>query len=200
VAIEHPLAELLASRRDLDIERLELAGLDPPEVLQLVEALAGHEVDVESARLRDELHAETAGNPFFVVELVRHLAETGPVNHDADGHWGAGRELLDHGLPTSIRDVVARRIARLGAETESILAIGAVAGRAFDVDVVSVVAGRSEDSVLEACDAAVAAGLLQEDVDANRYAFAHALVARALRERLSVSRRAHLHRSIAGAI
>jgi DNA-binding SARP family transcriptional activator/tetratricopeptide (TPR) repeat protein len=199
VAVDHPLAALLA-RRDSDVTTIPLAGLDPDEVLALVESLAGHVIDSESARLRDELHAETAGNPFFVVELVRSLAETGAVEQDAHGRWVASQALLERGLPTSIRDVVAQRIVRLGAESESILGVGAVFGGAFDVEIVADVAERSQRDVIDACDRAVTAGLLQEDAEPGRYAFAHALVARALRERLSSARRAMLHRDIALAI
>ena len=75
--------------------------------------------------LRDALLAETDGNPFFVGEMLRHLAETGAIYQDEHGRWVASPDLRTSGLPISIREVIGRRVARLGAPTRAC----AVAGR-----------------------------------------------------------------------
>ena len=79
----------------------------------------------EGVALRDALSAETDGNPFFVGEMLRHLAETGAIYQDEQGRWVASADLRTSGLPVSIREVIGQRVARLGAPTQRC----AVAGR-----------------------------------------------------------------------
>ena len=50
----------------------------------------GHTRNAAGVALRDALLAETDGNPFFVGERLRHLAETGSVYLDEGGHWVSG--------------------------------------------------------------------------------------------------------------
>ena len=72
--------------------------------------------------LAHALHRETDGNPFFTREILRHLAETGAISQRADGRWIAEVDFRGHGsLPTSVREVIGRRVARLGEETEQAL-------------------------------------------------------------------------------
>ena len=101
--------------------------------------------------LRDAVLAETAGNPFFVVEILRHLAETGAIYQDVDGRWTADADLRAVGLPVSVKEVVGRRVAALGPETERVLGLGAVIGRDFDVPLLAAVGqdrrGRPDRSV-----------------------------------------------------
>src|SRR5262249_5662546 len=107
IGADHPLTDLLADlHRRPAIDRLPLPGLSDIEVLALLEALAGHEMDEGGLRLRDDLMAETAGNPFFLGEMLRHLSESGAIRQDADGRWVAGADLPSAGLPVSIREVI----------------------------------------------------------------------------------------------
>ena len=53
-----------------------------------MEAAAGHELDDDRPRARaTRSSSETDGNPFFVGEMLRHLAETGAIYQDDDGRW-----------------------------------------------------------------------------------------------------------------
>ncbi len=82
---DHPLAAALADlRRERRIERLGLPGLDESEVLSLVLEAGGGEADETARRLSGEITVETGGNPFFVGEMVRHLAESGVIGDSAD--------------------------------------------------------------------------------------------------------------------
>ena len=103
----HPLGELLGDlRRQPGVARLHLAGFDEPAVAAYMEATAGHALAPDDRRLAGTVHAETAGNPFFVRELLRHLAETGQILRRGDG-WAAEPGL---GIPDGVREVVGRRL------------------------------------------------------------------------------------------
>jgi class 3 adenylate cyclase len=201
ITSEHPLAETLAAlHRESGVERLALRGLGDDELLSLLETIAGHGMAEEGVVLRDALLAETQGNPFFVGEMLRHLVETNAIYQGQDGRWVTSPDLRASGLPVSIREVIGRRVSRLGAETQRVLSLASVVGRDFDVDVLVRIADVGEDAALDICDAAVTAGVLSEGEIAGRYAFAHGLVEHALYDALSAGRAARAHRAVAAAL
>ena len=166
-------------RRDGPLLTLALAGLDDEAVGALVAARRGG-ADPEAAR---RLRAQTGGNPFFLDELLRD-----------------GDQRPDARPPPGVREVVGRRVARLGTATQDVLALAAVAGLEFDVGDLALAAGRGPGEVLEALDDAAASGLVAATRPAHGYAFSHALVAEALLAGLPPARRARLHLAVADAL
>jgi tetratricopeptide (TPR) repeat protein len=103
------------------------------------------------------------------------------------------------GIPEGIREVVGRRLSRLGDDVETVLRSAAVIGYEFDVDLLADVVGRDAEDVLDALDIAARANLVIE-VGVDRHRFAHALVRETLHGELSSSRRARQHRRVAEAL
>jgi class 3 adenylate cyclase len=199
---DHPLAALLADlHREQGVERIELSGLGSADVLALVEAAAGHELDEDGRALAGEITRETAGNPFFAGELLRHLTESGAIAQGDDGRWRVVRNLSELGLPQSVREVVGRRVERLGSDARRALSAAAVIGRDFDLDLLLDVVDLTEARLLDLLDEAVAASLLQEGTErAGHFTFTHALVEHTLYEDLGRTRRARLHKRVAVAL
>jgi class 3 adenylate cyclase/tetratricopeptide (TPR) repeat protein len=198
----HPLAALLADlHREQGVERLKLTGLEAGDVLALMESAAGHEMDEEGRALAREIARETAGNPFFAGELLRHLAESGATVQGEGGRWEIVGDVADLGLPQSVREVVGRRVERLGSDARAALSAAAVIGRDFDLGLLHAVVELPEARLLDLLDGAVAASLLQESAErAGRFTFTHALVEHTLYEDLGRTRRARLHQLIAEAL
>ena len=198
----HPLVGLLADlRREPSVDRLDLVGLDDLEILDLMGAAAGHEMADDGVALAHALRRETAGNPFFLVEVLRHLAETGAFAQDADGRWVLSDDLDDLGLPSSVREVVAHRVARLGEPTEKVLALAAVIGRDFELDVLTTLVDTDEDTLIDLLDGAIAAGIVGEpEQQFGRYRFVHALIQHTLYQDLGAARRQRAHQRIAEAL
>jgi class 3 adenylate cyclase len=199
---DHPLTALLADlHRDEGGERMKLSGLESADVLALMETATGHELDDDGRALSAEIARETAGNPFFAGELLRHLRESGTIVQQADGRSRLVGDLSHLGLPQSVREVVGRRVERLGAEARTALSAAAVIGRDFDLDLLLAVTEMSEERLLDLLDEAVAASLLRESAErAGRFTFTHALVEHALYEDLGRARRARLHKQVAEAL
>jgi DNA-binding SARP family transcriptional activator/tetratricopeptide (TPR) repeat protein len=197
----NPLSELLADlRRDGAVERLSLSGLDEAGVLAVMERAAGHDLDEEEREVAHAVHQETEGNPFFVWEVLRHLAETGAVVR-REGRWVTERPVAELGIPEGVRDVVGRRLSRLSEGANRMLAAGAVAGTEFDLPVLQAATGVGEETLLSAVEEAVGARLVTEAPGgASRYRFAHALVRATLYDGLSAARRTMLHRRLVEAI
>ncbi len=191
-ALADAVADLL---RQPDVDRLSLGGLDQAGVAAYLEARAGHDLDAEGQEFAERLHAETAGNPFYLNEVLRHLGETGALTRRA-GRWSATGTPSGVEVPDSVRDVIARRLARLPAETGDMLALAAVQGDRFDPAVLAEAAGQPFGSVLEALDPAVRARLVVElDAAARGLRFVHALVRHTVETGLSAARRMELHRA-----
>jgi class 3 adenylate cyclase/tetratricopeptide (TPR) repeat protein len=198
----HPLTGALADlRREACVDRIALAGLEDIDIIDLLEAAAGHEMTHDGVALAHAIRRETAGNPFFVVEVVRHLAETGAFVQDDKGHWTLSGDLDSLGLPASVREVVAHRVARLGQDTERALSLASVVGRDFDLDVLSQLIEADEDQLIDVLEQATSAGLITESDDrAGHYRFVHALIQHSLYQDLSATRRQRAHHRVAEAL
>jgi len=168
-------------QRERRFDRIPLAGLSAPEVTALAEARGA---DTSRAN-----YYETAeGNPFYVEELVRHVAESG-------GELGAGK------LPDSVRDTIARRVLRLPGEVRRVLGIAAVAAREFRLDVVARAAQMGLDEADDALQVAASAGIVWEHTSRpGVYGFSHALIQAVLRDGLGAARRARVHRRFGDAL
>ncbi|MFG1932828.1 BTAD domain-containing putative transcriptional regulator [Mycobacterium sp. NPDC048908] len=175
----HPLAGMLADlHRDGSDTRLHLRGLDEDDVSAYV-AEAGYD-DEELGRA---LATVTGGNPFFLIEALRHVAESG-------GRWNPDT------LPQGVREAVSRRLSRLSPETNTALAAAAVVGSRFAVDLVERVVGAD---LVDAFDEACKAGIVVEE-PGGRYRFNHAIVRQSLLAELASVRRMRLHQRIAATL
>jgi len=175
-----PLTGALAElQRDGVLERVPLGPLGAEEVSRLAEAWLGSET---GARISATVHSRTAGNAFFVEEVLRGLAE------------GGGEEAI----PESVRHAVSVRLAHLGDEAEGLLGVAAVLGLEVDLGVLQAVTG-VDDLVAEAgLDELVAAHLVRPAPGSARAVeFPHALVRETVYEELNALRRARLHRRAA---
>ncbi len=173
------VAEALARRH---ATRLQLTGLRPAEVAEVVAAVAETEPSAAQAR---QLAARTDGNPFFLVEYAR-LARDG----DLDALMSEAEP------PTAVNDVLLRRLDRLPEDSRAVVRWAGVIGRGFELGVLAEAAGVSEDDVLDLLDPAIDAGLVRED-GIGRYRFDHALVRDASYGGFSLTRRARAHARVA---
>jgi tetratricopeptide (TPR) repeat protein len=194
----HPLADALGQlRRSVTVDRISVGRLDEQAVRELIEQTGASEDDPDAARLAHAVQAETEGNPFFVGEMLRHLHESGLADESpssvADGAMG---------LPEGIAEVVGRRLSRLSDGANQALAVAAVAGMEVEFAVLETVpeAGGDSETLLDAIDEALAAGLLEEAGGGARLRFTHALVRQTLYDELSGVRRARLHRRVGEAL
>ncbi len=177
--------------RDRGTLRISLDGLDESNVAEMLHRATGGGLPAGAERLVKDLRSETGGNPFFLQEIVRHLTETGRL--DATGVQGR----ID--VPESVRDIVRWRLSRLSGELGESLAIASVVGQEFDFGVLTAASDIDEDRLLDALDEACRAGLAREH-EADRYAFAHAVVRRTLLDDISAARRVRLHRRVGEAL
>jgi class 3 adenylate cyclase/tetratricopeptide (TPR) repeat protein len=183
------------------VGRVALDGLGDEGVAEFVSVAAGYELNVEELGVAHKVFVETDGNPFFVHQILRHLLETGTIFQDEAGRWVTDGSLGELPLPTTIREVVAGRVALLGERAARALDDASVVGRDFDVATLCAATGLDEDALVDALTEAAAVALVREHADQpGQFSFAHALIQHTLYERLGPTRRARAHRRIAEAI
>ncbi|NDU72926.1 AAA family ATPase [Actinomadura sp. DSM 109109] len=176
------LAAALAALARHEPARIELAGLSPAEVAILVRDICA--TGLEDAELA-AIAERTGGNPFFTRETARLL--------EAEGLPAATRQ-----VPAGVGDVLRRRVARLPGPVQTVLRDAAVIGRDADLRVLTDLAG-DEETVIEAVEAGLAAGLVTEPAP-GRIRFAHALVRDTLYAGVSRARRTRVHGRVAAAL
>ncbi|MEA2315598.1 MAG: hypothetical protein QOI03_2290, partial [Solirubrobacteraceae bacterium] len=199
---DHPLSAALADLRSIErVQRLALHGLGADDVTQIMTVVAGYELDEDILQLAKEIAAETDGNPFFVGEILRGLWESGGLTFDeATGRWSVDRS-AGVALPESVREVIERRVERLGNDALEVLTRAAVIGRVFDLELLESILDIEEGQLLDHLEAAVAASLLAESSErVGQFRFAHALINQTLYEGLGATRRARMHQRVAQAL
>jgi len=175
------LTETLGSLARIAPLRLDLHGLKGDAVAELVRA----ECEADDATVAG-IAERTGGNPFYVRESARLLT-------------GEGALVALSEVPEGVRDVLRRRLGRLPESGVSVLRLAAVAGRESSVDVLVQAADSDEDGVLDALDAGVIAGLLDEP-QPGRVRFVHALVRDTLVADVTRLRATRMHARIAAAL
>lgn len=180
-------ALLGAVSRLRQVSVVRLSGLNTDDARRYAELRLGREIDADAAT---RLHARTEGNPFFIGELVRLLAEERRLTGSAP-----------LAVPGSVRAVIDRRLRHLAPSTRSVLSVCALVGRTVDLRVVADVTGDPLPRLAAALDPAVAAGVLVADPERpGQWLFSHALVQDALAEGTGPMHRSVLHAQIAEAI
>jgi DNA-binding SARP family transcriptional activator len=198
LAPDHQLGHLLADlQRDMSVASVPIRGLDERAIAALLEAAAGHTLDERAGELVRVLQAETAGNPFFIRELLAHLVESRAV-YRAGERWTTDLPPGRLALPEGLRQVIRQRVARLSKPARRALGVAAVAGPGFSLALLERVLGEPSE-LLDGLDEAIAAGVLTES-GPGEYAFAHALVRQTIYEQHSAARRMRLHRRLGEAL
>lgn len=116
------------------LEVIDLAPLDDVAVVQVARSLVNQE---NAASLAALLRERTGGLPLQVTEWVNLLWDEGVLVHVDERSWALaeGFAAWRAGMPGSLGDLVARRLARLPASTRRLLVLAAVIGPTFEAEV-----------------------------------------------------------------
>ena len=168
---------------------LTLAGLAEADVTRLI-ALAAPAVP--TMELGAAVYGETEGNPLFVGEIVRLLAEEGRLGDPATA------PLV---IPHSVREAIGRRLRHLTDACNRLLTLASVLGREFDLDALTHVSRLERGAALELLDEAMEARVVTEVPGTiGRLRFAHALIRDAAYHSMTRSRRIELHHRMGEAL
>ncbi len=160
-------------------QHLALERLSVEAVAELVRRTFKADADAEFV---NHLYAQTEGNVFFIIETLRALAEM----PRPDGALP---------VPGNVRAQIASRLSDLSSAAHKWITCAAVAGRAFDFDLVHHAEGMDEETALQAVDELLRRGFLREGsgVIKRDYEFVHHLVHSVTYTAIHHRRRQRLH-------
>jgi hypothetical protein len=163
---------------------LPLAELSPAEVAELMGGILAAD---PGAALAADVHRRTGGNPFFVHQVTHLLlAQAGPSAPAAP--------TAAAGIPFGVRETIRRRLARLDAATNRLLAVAAVVGPEFPAALLAEVAGQPVTGVQALLEEAARARVLtRTGPPPAPWRFAHDLFRETVYETLEAGDRSRLH-------
>lgn len=177
---------LLNDLRSVSFHQLRPTSLSTTSIQLLVGQLWPKLPEGYRPHVTAMLAQATGGNPLFVTELIRELSTTTMVPAELP-------------VPTSVHDLIQRRLGRLPHSGRQIIEALAVLYRAATLTELQQISARSEDEVAFIIDWGLRRGLLraQPETQPVGYEFLHELVKEAVVGQLSQARRELLHRRVA---
>ena len=197
--VTRPFARTLETLlRQKRATRMALRRLPVSGVEAMLAAMSGQKPPPSLARF---VFAQTEGNPYFVEEVFRHLAEEGKLFNET-GKWLPALRVNRLQVPEGVRLVLGRRLDRLGVDARRVLTTAAVIGRSFSLLLLEDLENKQPDAALDAVEEAEKAHLVVAEPAGRdtRYRFVHELVRHTAAESLSLPRRQRLHARVAEAI
>jgi tetratricopeptide (TPR) repeat protein len=174
------LPNALPGSTNIALERLNEKSLSDLSVSILGEA-------GKQAAVLDLLKRETEGNAFFLVEIIRALAEE-RGRLDAIGQGALPAQVF----PGGVQAIIQRRIARIPADWHIPLRLAAALGREVDLTVLRNILGGQLDAWLTRCSDAA----LLNSPD-GKWQFAHDKIRAYVINTLTPNEQAALHREAA---
>lgn len=169
--------------------RIVLERFSAAEVAELSNAMLG--ISSQKSEVLQLLTQETEGNAFFLVEVVRALAEEAGSLHDI-GQSSLPARVLTNGM----HHILQRRITRLPAEYQPLLHLAALTGRQVEERLLHYLMPEMDvEQWLYHC---ASAAILH--VQANRWMFAHDKLRELILSELPAETRPAMHRQIAEAL
>ncbi len=183
-------------------ENLTLKGFGPEDTgLMIGEILNQKNVDRE---FRDLVHAKTAGNPFFIEELVRSLVEQGVLFRTAQG-WDR-KPISEIEIPSGVRTVIKQRLSNLDQESLSVLSVASVTSsesKEFSFALLRAVTGLDENRLVDALERILKTRLVRETKMASGrpgFSFTDTRIRDAIYDEMTLLRRGRYHLKTAQAV
>ncbi|MBA3298839.1 MAG: AAA family ATPase [Thermoleophilaceae bacterium] len=179
--------------------QIALTPLEPGAIDELVTHLLGTDPSLEG--LPRLVRERTAGNPFFIEELLKSLEEAGTLIGE-HGAYRLAAPIENTAVPASVQSVLAARIDRLPEREKEVLQAAAVIGKEFPEPVLGGVAELAASELEEALCELVAGEFVfeQELYPEALYAFRHPLTHEVAYHSQLGERRGRLHAATARAM
>jgi DNA-binding SARP family transcriptional activator len=186
-------ATLKSLRGSRLLGELNLGPLSGEDVRALLANLIGAAQGPD--KFSDWLAKRSGGNPFFALETLKNLFDSGLLE-SRDNAWHSRlddltRDYSELDVPASVSELIARRLTQLSEATQRVLQAASVIQQGFSPKILSQIVGLSEWGVVEALENAEANNLTQGE------AFQHDLLRQSIYAALPAAKRKLLHTRVA---
>jgi adenylate cyclase len=138
---------------------ISVAPLARADTAELLRDLAGADPSLDG--LDEPIHERTQGNPFFIEEIVRELAESGHLQGERGGYRLA-RPIEDAAVPVTVQAILAARIDRLDPDSKQLLQVASVVGKEISSRALGLTAGLEAGEIDPALCRLIEAGFIYE--------------------------------------
>ncbi len=150
-------------------------------------------------RTRAAIEERARGNPFYIEEVVRALADAGAVEF-RDGGFHATEKLDSVAIPDTVQEAVMAQVDRLDLRRKSVLQAASVVGGSFHLDVLEAMIADRDDVPAVLAELEAAEFIVPSDRTAGvEYAFRHPLIQEVTYDAILEARRRELHLAVAQA-
>ena len=176
---------------------LSLYRLSQENLAQILKKMSSRNFE-ELSSLAAFLYRESEGNPFYAVEYLRWLMESGTVETDSRRRICTLKSdgLQEGTLPQGVRNLMKTRLNNLGEASRNLMELAAVIGRGFDLDLLREAASGKETETFANLKPAMVSGLVAETPQ-ETYHLSHDKLREAIYEDIDSPRRRKLHLRVA---
>ncbi|MGE5390107.1 MAG: AAA family ATPase [Deltaproteobacteria bacterium] len=199
VTRDHPLWLAMNTLKSISgklMHNIELRSLSITDITNfLADALPNALSDINE--LGKIFYDKTAGNPFFMIQLLKSLHAENLIFFDkvpGGWNWDIGH-IKETGYTDNVVDFMLVRLRSLGEDTQQILQIGACIGSIFDLRTLTLGSNTSHEQVQQALQEAIREGLVLQYVE-NVYRFQHDRIQQAAYNLIPSESREHIHLQI----
>jgi class 3 adenylate cyclase/tetratricopeptide (TPR) repeat protein len=193
---DHLRAMLSELRKEHLLQDVPVKRMSAEPSQRLVSAILSGEAPLPG--LVGIVHERTGGNPLFAEELLRSMVEEQQLVRRPEG-WTV-QLTTDVGIPSSMRELILRRVGRVSEESRAVLSTASVLRGEIDFDLLLHLSGMEEESLIRSVEELLRARLLREreyEPGHPMYRFADDETHAVLYREFSLARRQRLHLKVA---
>lgn len=198
---DHDLNKIIMNWKEKNIifEELALKPFDYNRLNKFISTLLG-ETGEEAKQLTQYILKQSKGNPFFAINILRKLVEEKALIWQGV-NWKENWEKINAmPVPSTIIDIILRRIEDLAERLNELLSIGAVIGREFEMTLLFKLLHFEREEVVRLVDEGIEKQLLERSLKRGNVIFVHDRIRSAFYQKIGEKKRRELHLNIGNAI
>ena len=183
----------------LQSDNLSLLDLSPFSLEQTQEFIISIFPDINAlSKLAKSIYDITKGNCLFMQEMLKCLVEDGKILYK-DNQWRLIEpERLD--IPSSLEEIIKRRLKRIDPETKEMLVQAAVMGKDVNLDTLRQIIAKNQGQLFEFIDRARDKGVFTLEDKIGDVNFMNDFMQKAIYGEIEAAQKTDLHRKTEEAI
>jgi len=180
-------------------QQLPMVPLSADAIAEMILEFLGN--DSSLSGLGQLIQGRTAGNPFFIEEVIQMLVETEKLT-GSKGEYSLTAPIDSLEIPDSVRAILSARIDRLDQNAKHVLQAAAVVGKNFSEPILTSIVAIDESSMTGGLETLQKTEFIysQSIYPVNEFSFKHPLTHEVALDTQLSDRRQAMHRAVARAI
>ncbi|MDQ2085078.1 diguanylate cyclase [Herbivorax sp. ANBcel31] len=195
----HPLVNLLNKTKsnNYSFAEIKLKPFDINKIVSFISKLL-FESSNNTREIAHFILQKGKGNPYFSIEILKHLISKKVIVYKED-KWHFEKEALEKiQIPSTIIDIILKRIHELTHEEINVLANAAVIGKKFSIEFLYSCLELEKDRILKVIDKSISMQLLEQDLSQKGIVlFVHDRIKEAFYKNIDKTQKKRLHLIVA---